>query len=309
LIPSRPRRNLFVLGQNVATRLRVSGRRVVGVEVVMGNQIDEIEADEIIVSAGAIGSPHLLMLSGIGPAAQLRAVGIPALVDLPGVGQHLLDHPYVMTVWDAVSPVADFPGTGVPWQLQLRTTAPGSVSQDDAWLTMIMSTLGEPNAGRGYTIPCSLMYEKSLGELRLASSDPSVPPLLDFNYLSDKSDLVRLRELLYVALEIGNHPSFDGLRVGLRQPAHEDLTSEAVTDDWIARTVSTGHHISCTCRMGPPSDPLAVVNETGLVYGTDNLRVIDASILPDCPGVNLNATILMLAEKLADTLRGAHPRE
>jgi choline dehydrogenase len=309
LIPSRPRPNLDVFGQTLVTRLRVAGRLVAGVEVVNGDQSDEIEADEIILSAGAIGSPHVLMLSGIGPAEQLQAVGIQPAIDLPGVGQHILDHPYVMTIWDSVSPITDFPGTGVPWQLQLRTTAPGSAAQDDAWLTLIMSTLGEPNGGRGYMIPCSLMYEKSLGELRLASSDPLVPPRLDFNYLSDESDLVRLRELLYLAIEIGNHSAFDRLRVGLRRPAAADLTSGAAIDDWIARTVTTGHHISCTCRMGPSNDSLAVVDQTGRVYGMDNLRVVDASILPDCPGVNLNATVIMLAEKLADTVRGGHLRE
>jgi choline dehydrogenase len=120
---------------------------------------------------------------------------------------------------------------------------------------------------------------------------------------------VRLRQLLFMAMEIGNHSAFDGLRVGLRQPAAENLASESAIDDWIARRVTTGHHISCTCRMGPASDPRAVVDQTGLVYGMDNLRVIDASILPDCPGVNLNATVIMVAEKLADTLRGADPRE
>jgi choline dehydrogenase len=300
LMPIRPRSNLEIMCGTLATRICLSGARASGVECVSGDQTELISADEIIVSAGAIASPHLLMLSGIGPAAQLQAAGIPPVVDLPGVGQHLLDHPFVITVWNASEAVCSFPPPGVPWQLQVRTTAPSSDGCDDGWLTMIMSTAREGDDGRGFTIPSSLMYEKSRGELRVVSADPSVPPLLDFNYLSDPSDRVRLRELFELALEIGHHRSFDGLRTGLRYPSGDDLSD---VEAWISRTISTGHHASCTARMGPSSDPLAVVDQRGAVYGLEGLRVIDASILPDCPSVNLNATVLMLAEKLADTLR------
>jgi choline dehydrogenase len=127
-------------------------------------------------------------------------------------------------------------------------------------------------------------------------------PLIDFNYLSEPSDLDRLRRLARLALEIGQHPAFDSLRAGLRSPTPDELASDASFDDWIMRTISTGHHISCTCRMGPSSDPLAVVDQRGRVYGVENLRVIDASIMPDCPNVNLNATVIMMAEKLALTI-------
>jgi choline dehydrogenase len=148
------------------------------------------------------------------------------------------------------------------------------------------------------------MYEKSQGEVRLVSADPAAPPALDFNYLAEESDRVRLRELFELALELGRHRAFDGLRVGLRYPSADDLTD---VDGWMARTIATGHHASCTCRMGPSSDPLAVVDQRGAVYGVEALRVIDASIFPDCPSVNLNASVLMLAEKLADELRGNAP--
>jgi choline dehydrogenase-like flavoprotein len=188
--------------------------------------------------------------------------------------------------------------TGLPWQVELRTSAG---EQDDGWLTMIMSTRRDADGGQGFTIPSSLMYASSVGELRLRSADPGVPPLLDFNYLAEPSDLVRLRHLARLALEIGHHPAFDAIRAGLRQPAPEDLESDASFDDWIARTIATGHHISCTCRMGPASDPAAVVDQYGRVYGLDNLWVIDASSMSDCPGANLNATVMMMAEKLADS--------
>jgi choline dehydrogenase len=300
LMPIRPRDNLEVVCQTVITKVCLTDGRAGGVEIASGDQREVITADEVILSAGAIASPHLLMLSGIGPADQLRAVGITPIVDLPGVGQHLLDHPYVMTVWDTNEAVASFPPPGTPWQLQLRTTAPSSDIRDDGWLTMLISTGRSGDNGYGFTIPSSLMYEKSLGQLRLVSADPSVAPEIDFNYLAEEADRVRLRELFGLALELGRHRAFDGVRLGLRYPSADDL---ADVDGWMARTINTGHHASCTCRMGPSSDPMAVVDQRGAVYGVENLRVIDASIFPDCPSVNLNASVLMLAEKLGDELR------
>jgi predicted dehydrogenase (TIGR03970 family) len=298
LMPSRPRPNLEVFGDTLAISVRIDNARATGVRVAHNGLAEDLEADEVILCAGAIGSPQLLMLSGIGPAEDLRQVGIDPSVDLAGVGQHVRDHPFVATLWDTTQPGARDRLTDLPWQLMLRT----QVGQpDDGWLTMILSTARDPDGGRGFMIPSSLMYAHSTGSLRLASADPLQPPLLDFNYLSDPADLEHLRSLARLALEIGQHRAFDGIRAGLRQPTSDVLASDASFDDWIMRTISTGHHISCTCRMGPPSDPAAVVDQQGRVYGVDNLRVIDASIMPDCPSVNLNATVLMMAEKLADS--------
>jgi choline dehydrogenase len=293
LMPARPRPNLDVLADTLVTRIAVAGPRARG--VVCAGDVT-IEADEVILSAGAIGSPHLLMLSGIGPAARLKAAGVRGVLDLPGVGQHVRDHPYVLTVWDTFEPGGLDPVTGLPWQVDVRYSAG---VPDDGWSTMIMSTPRNADEGRGFTIPCSLMYARSTGELHLRSAEPGVPPLIDFNYLSEASDLERLRRIVRLALEIGSHPAFDAIRAGLRYPLPDDLASDASFDDWITRTITTGHHISCTCRMGPASDSMAVVDEVGRVHGMDNLRVIDASIMPDCPSVNLNATVLMMAEKLA----------
>jgi choline dehydrogenase len=290
LMPSRPRPNLAVMADTLVTQIALSGARASGVVCANG---ETIEADDVILSAGAIGSPHLLMLSGIGPAAQLEAAGVRVAFDMPGVGQHVRDHPYVLTTWDTFEPGGLDRVTGLPWQVDVRSSAG---LPDDGWSTMIMSTLRDADGGRGFTIPCSLMYARSAGELRLFSADSSVPLLIDFKYLSDPSDLERLRTIARLALEIGHHPAFDAIRAGLRRPLEEDLASDASFDDWIMRSITTGHHISCTCRMG------AVVDEAGRVYGMDNLRVIDASIMPDCPSVNLNATVIMMAEKLADTI-------
>lgn len=298
-MPNRMRPNLVVLGETVVTGVHIQEGRARGVFVVRDGQASVIEAEHVILSAGAIGSPHLLMLSGIGPAAQLRQHGIEPLVDLPGVGQHVRDHPFVCTLWDTFDTNGLDQLTGLPWQLMIRIEAG---QPDAAWLTLIMSTLRDRDDGRGFMIPSSLMYARSTGTLCLQSGDWRVPPLLDFNYLSDPADLENIRQVARLALEIGNSPAFDAVRAGLRQPAGDDLSSDAAFDDWIARTISTGHHISCTCRMGPDGDPTAVVDERGRVYGVDGLRVIDASIMPDCPSVNLNATVMMMAEKLAALL-------
>jgi choline dehydrogenase len=299
LLPTRQRPNLDVVSDALATRVVTSGRRASAIEFIYSNQVQSIEADEVILSAGAIGSPHLLMLSGIGPTDQLEAAGVRPVLDLLGVGQHVRDHPYVLTVWDTFEPGGLDRVTGLPWQVDVRSTAG---LPDDGWSTMIMSTLRGPDEGYGFTIPCSLMYARSIGELRLRGADPSVAPELDFKYLSDPSDLERLRWIARLALEIGHHPAFDAIRSGLRYPASNELATDASFDDWIARTITTGHHISCTCRMGPPTDHLAVVDQDGRVHGMENLRVIDASIMPDCPSVNLNATVMMMAEKLAPTI-------
>jgi choline dehydrogenase len=303
LIPCRPRPNLCVMAQTQVRAIHFDGRRARAVQVMSNDQPADIEADEFILSAGAIGSPRLLLLSGVGSADRLSALGIQPVVDLPGVGQHMRDHPYVPTLWRSTAPPTDpMPPPGLPWQLQLRATAPGSARQDDAWITMI-TRAGEVHGGPAFAICASLMYARSSGELSLASADPLAPPVLDFRYFSDQSDLVRLREIARLAIDIGRHPAFDGLRSGLLQPTSDVLASDTELADWMARTVTTGHHVSCTCRMGPASDATAVVDQAGKVHGLDNLRVIDASIMPDCPSVNLNATVMMMAEKLATVLQ------
>ena len=305
LMPARTRPNLRILSDALVTRLRFDGLRARGIDVVRDGEQHTLEANEVILSAGGIGSPHLLMLSGVGPADQLRALGITPLADLPGVGQHVRDHPFVATVWAWQDGVATpDPPSGLGWQLQLRTSVPGSTREDDAWITMITRT-GPPRWQRGFSMPCSLMYATSQGAVTLRTADPLEAPSIDFNYCSDPGDTERLSAIARLAVEIGSHAAFDRLRLELVEPAADVLADPRAMEQWVLRTASTGHHISCTCRMGAASDPLAVVDSGGRVYGVEGLRVIDASIMPDCPRVNLNATVIMLAEKLADALRGA----
>ena len=304
LIPNRPRANLSVASNAQVTALRFDGRRASGVEFVRHGAHEVFEADEVILSAGAIGSPQLLMLSGIGPAAQLQALGIEPRVDLPGVGQHLRDHPYVPTLWQASQPLtAEDPPLGLHAQLELRANVPGARYPDSAWITMVGRTANVDNEP-AFSICGSLMYAASAGEVWLSSNDPLVAPIIDLRFFSEPSDLADLRAITRMTIQIGEHPSFDALRVRHLEPSPEIVDSDAALNAWMMAKVNTNHHVSCTCRMGPSSDPTAVVDQTGQVYGVDNLRVIDASILPDCPTVNLNATVMMVAEKLAATLRG-----
>ncbi len=308
LIPSRPRANLTVASNAQVTTLRFDGRRAVGVEFVRDGQREVIEADEIILSAGAVGSPQLLMLSGIGPTAQLAALGIEPRVDLPGVGQHLRDHPYVATLWQASQPLtAEDPPLGLHAQLELRANVSGARYPDSAWITMVGCT-ADVDDEPAFSICGSLMYAASTGEVRLSSNDPLVAPVIDLRFFSNPADLADLRTIVRMTIQIGEHPAFDALRVRHLEPAAEIIDSDPALNAWIMARVNTNHHLSCTCRMGPSSDPTAVVDQTGQVYGVENLRVVDASIMPDCPSVNLNATVMMMAEKVAATLRGDVPR-
>jgi choline dehydrogenase len=303
LMPSRPRANLTVLADTLATRIRFDGHRASGVEIVRAGQVSVLESEQVIVAAGAIGSPRLLMLSGIGPADRLHGLGIEPLVDLPGVGQHMRDHPYAVTLWNWQEGLSmPEPPTGLGWQIQLRTTAPGSPRRDDAWITMLTRS-GMLGSRSGFAMPASLMYAASQGELTLTSADPTAPPKLDFRYFSDPTDLDHICAIVRLAVEIGSHAAFDAVRHSLAEPGVEVLESQSTLEEWVKRTVNTGHHVSCTCRMGSPADPTSVVDTGGRVHGLEGLRVIDASILPDCPSVNLNATVMMVAEKLADQLR------
>jgi choline dehydrogenase len=159
----------------------------------------------------------------------------------------------------------------------------------------------EPRLG----ISTLLMHAASSGSVRLASADPDVQPEIDLNYLADASDLTRMRAMIRLAIDLGRDPRLDGLRGELLGPTPADLGSDRALDEWILRNVLTSHHPAGTCRMG--SDEMAVVDDQGRVHGFEGLRVVDASIIPDCPRVNINATTMMVAEKVADAMRGVGP--
>ena len=141
------------------------------------------------------------------------------------------------------------------------------------------------------------------GTLRLQSADPHTQPLLDYNYLAEEFDRQRLRDGVRLCLDIVDRPEFENIRGPLVSPSESDLASDDALDEWMLRNVSTMHHISCTAKMGPDSDPMAVVDQHGRVKGVDALRIVDGSILPDCPRSNTNVPIMMLAERISDWIK------
>jgi choline dehydrogenase len=299
--PARDRPNLVIRAHTSARRVIVTDGRATGVDVETDGKRAVLRADEIILSAGAIGSPHLLLLSGIGPRADLRPLGITTVADLAGVGKNLRNHPLAAVSWRVTDRYRSAEELPIPWQVQLRCTTPGSSYTNDACLgvaVLTRRTPGDPRIG----ISTLLMHEASAGSLCLVSTDPDVQPEIDLGFLNEPEDRTRMRAMIDLALELGASPALDALRGPLVQPEAPDLEDPRALDEWLLRNVMTSHHPAGTCRMGAASDPFAVVDATGRVHGVDGLRVVDASIMPDCPRVNINATTMMVALKIADAI-------
>ena len=298
LNPVRHRLNLTIKPNCMTRRVLIENGRAIGVEVESAGEIFEVFADEIVVSAGSIGSPHLLMLSGIGPKAQLEAHGIPVVRNAPGVGQNLRDHPSVNVWWECKD---DYPippiGVGAQ-KVALRYTAEGSDLDRDMIIIMRFN-----NETRMLIMTSGVYLAKSAGSLTLASADLNTQPVLDYNYVSDPFDLERLRNGIHQCVRLSQFPAFGEIIKGLNQPSQEQLDSDDELDSWIRRNVSKMHHISCTCKMGPASDPMAVVDQRGNVHGIEGLRVADASIMPDCVRANTNVTTIMIGERVADFIK------
>ncbi len=309
LAPARRRKNLHIIDRTSVRRIRFDGVRAVGVEVERDGIVSSLEADEIILCAGAFGSPHLLLLSGVGPAAELGAIGMKTVLDLPGVGKNLHDHPAIGLRWRAAirEPLPAYPVH--THQVTLAYTSAAQYGRNDVRMRCQASHLAVDGAGinrvvtRDFSIRATLESAHSVGELRLASSEPGVDPVLNYCHLEASADRVRLRGAVRLALDLANSATL-GRLVGERiSPTSEALVSDDALDSWLLRAVGTADHISGTCKMGPGSDPAAVVGQDGKVHGLDNVRVVDASVVPDAVRANLAATIMMLAERIGDFIR------
>ena len=295
---ARHRINLTIRPNCTTLRVLFDDIRATGVEVESGGERFVVNGDEIILSAGPIGSPHLLMLSGIGPADQLAKHGISLVKNVPGVGQNLRDHPTVHVSWRAQSDVPPPPQEVGPQKVALRYTAPGSDIKNDMIKVMRFRKID-----RLLVMSVGLYLALGKGELKLQSPDPDVQPSLDYNYLQEPEDRRRLREGVRLCLELVDMKEFEGV-VGERiNPDDAALASDNALDEWLMRSVSTMHHISCTAKMGPDSDPMAVVDQHGRVKGVQSLRVVDGSIMPDCTRANTNVPIMMMAERIADFIK------
>ena len=305
---ARHRLNVTVRGGVVVRRVLFQGNRAVGVEAESGGEVFTVEGSQVILSGGAIASPQILMLSGVGPGDHLRQVGIAPFHELPGVGQNLRDHPAAFILFRGIGDGP--PDTAPSIQVGLRFSAEGSPTRADFQLSPILMTSEHRPASVqiesddfhfGFSV--ALQNAVSAGELRLASTDPHQQPALNYDYLSDPYDRQRMRAALRTALRVAEHGEFANIIAQRLNPTDQDLASDDALDNWMLRNAYTQHHSSGTCKMGVASDPMAVVDQYCHVYGLENLRVVDASVMPDVIRANTNATTIMIAERVADWIR------
>ena len=305
---SRHRLNLTIRPNCTVHRIVFDGNTATAVEVESGGERFMVEGGEIVLSGGAIASPHLLMLSGVGPADQLQSLGIPVVHELPGVGQNLRDHP-IMYVTFRTKEGFELDGFAPRLQVCLRYTARGSDLRNDMIVHMQSYATERLNQGGARLEPLGVRMVVCLhlavgsGELRLTSTDLSVQPFLNFNYLQEPFDRQRLRDGVRMCLELAEHPAFQSIIEDRIEPDDDALASDDTLDEWLRREVTTAQHISCTCKMGPASDPMAVVDQRGKVHGLQGIRVGDASIMPDCTRANTNVTTMMIGERISDFMR------
>ena len=305
---ARHRLNLTVRANVQARRVLFEGSRAVGIEAESGGEVFTAEADQIILSGGAINSPQLLMLSGVGPADHLGSLGIDLVHDLPGVGQNLRDHPAVFMLFRSTG---EAPGVLAPSiQVGLRYTVEGSDTRNDMQVSpLLMTSEHRPanvqvdSSDNHFGISIGLQLAVGAGEIRLVSTDPGVQPHLNYNYLSEPWDRERMRKAVRLAIRLSQHPAFKDIIVDRLSPSDADLASDDALDDWLLRNVGTQHHSSGTCKMGPASDPMAVVDQYCRVHGLQGLRVVDASVMPDVIRANTNATTIMIGERVSDWIK------
>ncbi|MFO0996033.1 MAG: choline dehydrogenase [Alphaproteobacteria bacterium] len=337
LEPIRHRANLTIATSALATRVMMEGRRAVGVVYEQGGQQHEaMAAREVILSGGAINSPQLLMLSGIGPAEELARHGIPVVHDLKGVGANLQDHPDIPVVQACRQPISlhsalSFSGKlriGLRWLL-LRDGIGASnhyeavafvrsragLEHPDLQFTFLPVGLGEVKDGslmdasigqHAFTTHVDLLRPTSRGRLTLRSADPHDKPKLLVNFLATREDTAALVTSVKLVREIYAQRAFAPYRGDELKPGPA-VASDAQIESWVRANVGSSKHPVSTCRMGPAGDTLAVVDPELRVIGIERLRVVDASIMPDLVSGNTNAPTIMIGEKAADLILSRPP--
>jgi choline dehydrogenase len=302
LRPILGRPNLTVVPNAFVRRLTFSGDRCTGIEYVTGGRTQLARADrEVVLSAGAVGTPKLLMISGIGPAHHLRERGIWVRTDLPGVGSGLQDHPLAGVTYASAKPVPPAINNHSDLVSQMRTR-PELVGPDVqiTFMDIAYYPPGTEGPSQGYTIVFSLMRPQSRGTVRLASDDPAAAPLIDPNFLSDRRDVDTMVAASRMAREAGETAALSEWRVAEAIPG-PDLDDDEGLARYVRRTVSPFFHAAGTCRIG--SDSLGVVDPELRVHGIQGLRVADASVMPALVGANPNATVYAIGEKASALLR------
>jgi choline dehydrogenase len=313
--PVRHHLNLTVRGGVFVRKIRIKDGKAVGVEAESGGKAFSVEADRVVLSAGAIRSPHLLMLSGIGPEDQLRQFGIQTVHHLPGVGQNLMNHAsaqMAFKVKDGVSLEAHRDAA----HFSLHYTAPGSSAVNDMVLrtsTMVDERqervpgvrtkylCGDVPPERAARIHCTLGLPDGSGYVSLASADPSVQPAFNYRYLQHPNDRRRVREGLRLAKRLLESEFYKDVVDYRIQPTDDILANDDSLDLWMRQTVGSARHVSGTCKMGPDADPMAVVDQYCRVKGIQGLFVADAAVMPRIPrSGGAHATVIMIGERVVD---------
>ncbi|SFL34182.1 choline dehydrogenase [Methylobacterium pseudosasicola] len=328
---ARARPNLTIVTHALTDRVLFEGNRATGVAYRHGGggATRARARREVLVCSGAIASPQILQRSGVGPADWLRGLDIPVVLDLPGVGENLQDHLEIYIQYECLKPVSLAPalkfynqpligarwlftGTGIGASNQFEAGGFIRSSQDFAWpnlqyhfLPLAINYNGS-NAIKthGFQAHVGSMRSPSRGRIRLTSRDPGDHPSILFNYMSTDQDWREFRDAIRITREIMAQPALGPYR-GREISPGADLRSEAEIDAFVRAHAETAYHPSCSCKMG--TDAMAVVDAQGRVHGLEGLRVVDASIMPLIVTGNLNAPTIMIAEKIADRIRGRQP--
>lgn len=328
----RARPNLTIAAGCLVERLLFEGRRAAGVQCRRREGVVTFSARrEIVLSAGAVGSPQILMLSGVGPGRDLQGLGIPVLHDSPGVGANLQDHLDISIQFKCLQPVtlwrhAAWPGripVGISWFLLKRGIAASNQFEVSAYVRSrpglskpnlkfeffplsVSNKNFKPYPEEAFQIHCAAETSHARGRLSLKSPKAGDAPSLRFNYLTDDRDLQTLREGVRLVRELVSSAPFAPFRGAEIDPG-EAVVDDAELDDWIRQRAISAYHISCTARMGSADDRAAVVGPDLKVHGVEGLRVADASVMPVVVTSNLNASVIMIGEKAADLCLGRAP--
>lgn len=328
---AKGRDNLTIITHATTDRIVFEGKRAVGVEFLKGksNDVQVARANkEVLLCAGAIASPQILQRSGVGNPELLEQFDIPVVHALPGVGENLQDHLEMYLQYECKEPVSLYPSLKWWNQPQIGAqwlffgTGTGASNQFEAggfirtrdefkWpniqyhcLPVAVSYNGK-NAvdAHGFQFHVGSMRSPSRGHVRIKSTDPRQDPAILFNYMSTEQDWQEFRDAIRITREIAHQPALDKYRGREISPGIEVQTDEEL-DEFVRNNAETAFHPCGTCKMGSPDDEMAVVDGKGRVYGLDGLRVVDASIMPLIITGNLNATTIMMGEKIADHIRG-----
>jgi choline dehydrogenase len=328
LRPAMSRSNLTVVTHALVHKVLLKDKVAVGVRYEQSGKVKEISADrEVILSAGPIGSPHLLQLSGIGEKEALEGVGIECLHDLPGVGENLQDHLEFYFQFKCLKPITL--NGELDWWSKLKIGVRWILTKEGLGATNHFESCGfirsqagvewpdlqyhflpaamrydgkEAFAGHGFQVHIGHNKPKSKGYVRAASDSPYQAPKITFNYLQHEDDIQGFRDCVRLTREIIHQPAFDGYRGEEIQPGQQVQTDEQI-DAFVRGNVESAYHPSCSCKMG--TDPMSVVDPETRVIGINRLRVVDSSIFPTIPNGNLNAPTIMVAERAADLIKGS----